>query len=39
MIIDKMQVKFENQHDWAIFLEVMLFFDFFYIYHWFTMGS
>ena len=29
MNIDKMQVKFENQHDRTIFLEVILFFDFF----------
>ena len=29
MIIDKTQVKFENQHDGAIFLKVIVFFDFF----------
>ena len=29
MNIDEMQVKFENQHDRSIFLEVILFFDFF----------
>ena len=28
MNIDKMQVKFKTQHDWAIFLEVRVFFDF-----------